>query len=196
MNDNGKYNLLRLWIAGLMIISWCLCLGTVAFPYDHVLGYYPTIMYIGYSLMLALALGALIVTIIKKPLLANLFPLLIQTIYFVMFGILFILRLRVGYILSFPLIMISLFVMASFSIIGGLFTLLGKKQQGYLFSIITYSCFTMAVIIESYPVAYDAVSETYGYIKLVYFFAIIAVGILGIIYSAKMLKQVKKESHQ
>ena len=195
MDNEARQRLRRFWISGLMIGSWILCLGSVAFPYDHVLGYHPIIMYVGYSLMLAFALVTLLMIVLKKKALADIFPLLAQATYFVMFGILFILRLLSGYVLSFPLITISLFVMALLALLGGAFLLFKRNRQGYLFSIVAYSCLLMAVIIESYPVAYDTVSETYGYIKLVYFFAIIAAGILGIVHSAKMLKQIKKESH-
>lgn len=196
MNNEARQRLLRFWISGLMIGSWILCLCSVDFPYDHVLGYYPIIMYVGYGLMLAFALVALLMIILKKNVLADIFPLLAQVTYFIMFGILFILRLQRGYVLSFPLLMISLFVMAILALLAAVFLVFKRNRQGYLFSIIAYSCLTMAAIIESYPVAYDAVSETYGYIKLVYFFAIIAAGILGIVHSAKKLKQIKKENHR
>lgn len=196
MNNNDKYHLNRLWLAGLMIVSWALCLGSVAFPYDHILGYHPLIMYVGYGLMLALSITSLLAVFLKKPLLADLSLLLSQLLYFGMFGILFVLRLlNGGYVQFFPLMMISLFVMAILALAGACFMLLGKKQLGYLFSIIAYSCFTMSVVLESYPVAYDLVSETYGYIKLVYAFTIIAAGILGIVHSAKLNNLSKKESH-
>lgn len=196
MNNIDNYRLNRLWLAGLMIVSWALCLGSVNFPYDHILGYHPIIMYAGYAVMFALSIASLLAVFLKKPLFADLSLLLSQLLYFAMFGVLFVLRLlNGGYVLFFPLMMISLFVMAILALVGACFMLLGKKQLGYLFTIIAYSCFTMSVVLESYPVAYDLVSETYGYIKLVYAFTIIAAGILGIVHSAKLYNLSKKESH-
>ena len=52
----------------------------------------------------------------------------------------------------------------------------------------------MCVIFESYPVAYEQVSEVYGNIKLIYFVAIITASILGIIHSIQSYKEVK-ENH-
>jgi hypothetical protein len=69
--------------------------------------------------------------------------------------------------------------------------LTGKKREGYLLAIIAFSFFALSVVLESYPVAYDQVSEIYGNIKLVYFVAIIAASVLGIINSAQMYRENK-----
>ncbi len=69
--------------------------------------------------------------------------------------------------------------------------IIGKKREGYLLTIFTYSFFTLCVVLESYPVAYEQVSEVYGNIELVYFVAIIAASILGIINSVQAYKEYK-----
>ena len=49
----------------------------------------------------------------------------------------------------------------------------------------------MCVVFESYPVAQEDVSEVYGNIKLIYFVAVIAAAILGIINSSQSYKEIK-----
>jgi hypothetical protein len=46
-------------------------------------------------------------------------------------------------------------------------------------------------VLESYPIAYEQVSEVYGNLKLVYFVVIIAASILGIINSVQAYKEYK-----
>jgi hypothetical protein len=86
---------------------------------------------------------------------------------------------------------ISLFILAGVSLMTVVLLLTGKKREGYLLAIIAFSFFTLSVVLESYPVAYDQVSEIYGNIKLVYFVAIIAASVLGIINSAQMYRENK-----
>lgn len=86
---------------------------------------------------------------------------------------------------------ISLFLLAIAAVATGVLLLANRKREGYLLAIVTFSFFTLSVVLESYPVAYDEVSEIYGNIKLVYFVAIIASSILGIINSAQMYKENK-----
>lgn len=108
-----------------------------------------------------------------------------------MFGIIFIQRLLNGYVIFMPMMTISLFLLAIAAIATAVLLLANRKREGYLLAIVTFSFFTLSVVLESYPVAYDEVSEIYGNIKLVYFVAIIAASILGIINSAQMYKENK-----
>jgi len=83
------------------------------------------------------------------------------------------------------------FILAGVSLMTVVLLLTGKKREGYLLAIIAFSFFALSVVLESYPVAYDQVSEIYGNIKLVYFVAIIAASVLGIINSAQMYRESK-----
>ncbi len=111
--------------------------------------------------------------------------------YFVMFGIVLVRRLLEGYVMFLPMMAISLFILAGVSLMTVVLLLTGKKREGYLLAIIAFSFFVLSVVLESYPVAYDQVSEIYGNIKLVYFVAIIAASVLGIINSAQMYRENK-----
>lgn len=111
--------------------------------------------------------------------------------YFVMFGIVLVRRLLEGYVMFLPMMAISLFILAGVSLMTVVLLLTGKKREGYLLAIIAFSFFALSVVLESYPVAYDQVSEIYGNIKLVYFVAIIAASVLGIINSAQMYRENK-----
>ena len=111
--------------------------------------------------------------------------------YFVVFGIVLVRRLLEGYVMFLPMMAISLFILAGVSLMTVVLLLTGKKREGYLLAIIAFSFFALSVVLESYPVAYDQVSEIYGNIKLVYFVAIIAASVLGIINSAQMYRENK-----
>ena len=191
MANENIHRLKRIWIAILMIVSWALCLVSVNFPEDHVLVYSPILMYVLYSVMALLSIAALLVIFLKKPLLSDILIVAVQACYFVLFGIIFVRRLLESYVLFFPLMTISLLIIAVFSIVTLVLLIIGKKREGYLLTIFTYSFFTLCVVIESYPIAYEQVSEVYGNIKLVYFVAIIAASILGIINSVQAYKEYK-----
>jgi hypothetical protein len=191
MKTDNNHKLKRIWTAVLFVLSWILCLVTVNYPADHVLGYYPVLMYVMYSLMGAFSIAALVLIFLKKPLLSDILSFAVIACYFVMFGIIFIQRLLNGYVLFMPMMTISLFLLAIAAVATGVLLLANRKREGYLLAIVTFSFFTLSVVLESYPVAYDEVSEIYGNIKLVYFVAIIAASILGIINSAQMYKENK-----
>ncbi|MFA5421343.1 MAG: hypothetical protein WC344_00910 [Bacilli bacterium] len=190
-NDNRK--LKRLWISMLMVASWVLCLVTVNYPEDHVLGFSPILMYVFYSLMTGLSLAALAAILLKKPLLSDVLAGAVLPLYFVLFGIVLIKRLLLGYVLFFPLMTISLFVSAGLALTIIVLLIITRKKQGYLLSIIAYSIFLFVVVMESYPVAYEEVTEVYGNLKLVYFVAIITAAILGIIHASKSYKEIKEK---
>ena len=194
MNKTDTHKLKRLWIVALMILSWALCLITVNYPDDHVLPFSPILMYVVYSIMAAFSITSLIMFLIRKYYLADGLAIAVQASYFILFGILFVKRLLIDYVMFFPLMTISLFVMFVLALTTAVFLIITIKRQGYLLSIITYSLFLMCVIFESYPVAYEQVSEVYGNIKLIYFVAIITASILGIIHSIQSYKEVK-ENH-
>ena len=191
MKTDNNHKLKRIWTAVLFVLSWILCLVTVNYPADHVLGYYPVLMYVMYSLMGAFSIAALVLIFLKKPLLSDILSFAVLACYFVMFGIIFIQRLLNGYVIFMPMMTISLFLLAIAAIATAVLLLANRKREGYLLAIVTFSFFTLSVVLESYPVAYDEVSEIYGNIKLVYFVAIIAASILGIINSAQMYKENK-----
>ncbi len=191
MKTDNNHKLKRIWTAVLFVLSWILCLVTVNYPADHVLGYYPVLMYVMYSLMGAFSIAALVLIFLKKPLLSDILSFAVLACYFVMFGIIFIQRLLNGYVIFMPMMTISLFLLAIAAIATAVLLLANRKREGYLLAIVTFSFFTLSVVLESYPVAYDEVSEIYGNIKLVYFVAIIASSILGIINSAQMYKENK-----
>jgi len=191
MKTDNNHKLKRIWTAVLFVLSWILCLVTVNYPADHVLGYYPVLMYVMYSLMGAFSIAALVLIFLKKPLLSDILSFAVIACYFVMFGIIFIQRLLNGYVIFMPMMTISLFLLAIAAIATAVLLLANRKREGYLLAIVTFSFFTLSVVLESYPVAYDEVSEIYGNIKLVYFVAIIAASILGIINSAQMYKENK-----
>ncbi|MFA5222907.1 MAG: hypothetical protein WC411_01085 [Bacilli bacterium] len=191
MKTDNNHKLKRIWTAALFVLSWILCLVTVNYPADHVLGYYPVLMYVMYSLMGAFSIAALVLIFLKKPLLSDILSFAVIACYFVMFGIIFIQRLLNGYVIFMPMMTISLFLLAIAAIATAVLLLANRKREGYLLAIVTFSFFTLSVVLESYPVAYDEVSEIYGNIKLVYFVAIIASSILGIINSAQMYKENK-----
>lgn len=191
MKTDNNHKLKRIWTAALFVLSWILCLVTVNYPADHVLGYYPVLMYGMYSLMGAFSIAALVLIFLKKPLLSDILSFAVIACYFVMFGIIFIQRLLNGYVIFMPMMTISLFLLAIAAIATAVLLLANRKREGYLLAIVTFSFFTLSVVLESYPVAYDEVSEIYGNIKLVYFVAIIAASILGIINSAQMYKENK-----
>ncbi len=191
MKTDNNHKLKRIWTAALFVLSWILCLVTVNYPADHVLGYYPVLMYVMYSLMGAFSIAALVLIFLKKPLLSDILSFAVIACYFVMFGIIFIQRLLNGYVIFMPMMTISLFLLAIAAIATAVLLLANRKREGYLLAIVTFSFFTLSVVLESYPVAYDEVSEIYGNIKLVYFVAIIAASILGIINSAQMYKENK-----
>ena len=191
MKTDNNHKLKRIWTAALFVLSWILCLVTVNYPADHVLGYYPVLMYVMYSLMGAFSIAALVLIFLKKPLLSDILSFAVIACYFVMFGIIFIQRLLNGYVIFMPMMTISLFLLAIAAVATGVLLLANRKREGYLLAIVTFSFFTLSVVLESYPVAYDEVSEIYGNIKLVYFVAIIASSILGIINSAQMYKENK-----
>jgi hypothetical protein len=191
MKTDNNHKLKRIWTAALFVLSWILCLVTVNYPADHVLGYYPVLMYVMYSLMGAFSIAALVLIFLKKPLLSDILSFAVLACYFVMFGIIFIQRLLNGYVIFMPMMTISLFLLAIAAIATAVLLLANRKREGYLLAIVTFSFFTLSVVLESYPVAYDEVSEIYGNIKLVYFVAIIASSILGIINSAQMYKENK-----
>jgi len=191
MVNENIHRLKRIWIALLMIVSWGLCLVSVNFPEDHVLVYSPVLMYVLYSIMVFLSIAALLVIFLKRPLISDILIVAVQTCYFVLFGIIFVRRLLVSYIIFFPLMTISLFIIAVFSIVTLLLLIIGKRREGYLLTIFTYSFFTLCVVLESYPIAYEQVSEVYGNLKLVYFVVIIAASILGIINSVQAYKEYK-----
>lgn len=191
MKTDNNHKLKRIWTAALFVLSWILCLVTVNYPADHVLGYYPVLMYVMYSLMGAFSIAALVLIFLKKPLLSDILSFAVLACYFVMFGIIFIQRLLNGYVIFMPMMTISLFLLAIAAVATGVLLLANRKREGYLLAIVTFSFFTLSVVLESYPVAYDEVSEIYGNIKLVYFVAIIASSILGIINSAQMYKENK-----
>jgi len=48
MKTDNNHKLKRIWTAALFVLSWILCLVTVNYPADHVLGYYPVLMYVMY----------------------------------------------------------------------------------------------------------------------------------------------------
>ena len=191
MKTDNNHKLKRIWTAALFVLSWILCLVTVNYPADHVLGYYPVLMYVMYSLMGAFSIAALVLIFLKKPLLSDILSFAVLACYFVMFGIIFIQRLLNGYVIFMPMMTISLFLLAIAALATAVLLLANRKREGYLLAIVTFSFFTLSVVLESYPVAYDEVSEIYGNIKLVYFVAIIASSILGIINSAQMYKENK-----
>jgi len=191
MNTSDTHKLKRIWIAALMVLGWVLCLITVNYPDDHVLPFSPILMYSLYSLMSALSLASLIMILIKKPALADIFALSVPACYFLLFGVIFVKRLLVGFVMFFPLMTISLFVMLILVITDVVLLTSNKKKQGYLLAIIIYSLFLMCVVFESYPVAQEDVSEVYGNIKLIYFVAVIAAAILGIINSSQSYKEIK-----
>jgi len=191
MKTDNNHKLKRIWTAALFVLSWILCLVTVNYPADHVLGYYPVLMYVMYSLMGAFSIAALVLIFLKKPLLSDILSFAVLACYFVMFGIIFIQHLLNGYVIFMPMMTISLFLLAIAAIATAVLLLANRKREGYLLAIVTFSFFTLSVVLESYPVAYDEVSEIYGNIKLVYFVAIIAASILGIINSAQMYKENK-----
>ena len=191
MNTVNNHKLKRMWIAALMILSWALCLITVNYPDDHVLPYSPVLMYVVYPLMAVLSIASLIMLLIKKPAFSDILAIAIQACYFILFGIIFVKRFLIDYVMFFPLMTISLFIMFILAVAAVVILLINRKRLGYTLSIISYSCFLMCVIFESYPVAYEQVSEVYGNIKLVYFVAIITVAILGIINSAQLYKEAK-----
>ncbi|HPV70228.1 MAG: hypothetical protein WC160_00420 [Bacilli bacterium] len=191
MKTDNNHKLKRIWTAALFVLSWILCLVTVNYPADHVLGYYPVLMYVMYSLMGAFSIAALVLIFLKKPLLSDILSFAVLACYFVMFGIIFIQHLLNGYVIFMPMMTISLFLLAIAAIATAVLLLANRKREGYLLAIVTFSFFTLSVVLESYPVAYDEVSEIYGNIKLVYFVAIIASSILGIINSAQMYKENK-----
>lgn len=191
MKTDNNHKLKRIWTAALFVLSWILCLVTVNYPADHVLGYYPVLMYVMYSLMGAFSIAALVLIFLKKPLLSDILSFAVIACYFVMFGIIFIQRLLNGYVIFMPMMTISLFLLAIAALATAVLLLANRKREGYLLAIVTFSFFTLSVVLESYPVAYDEVSEIYGNIKLVYFVAIIAASILGIINSAQMYKENK-----
>ena len=191
MKTDNNHKLKRIWTAALFVLSWILCLVTVNYPADHVLGYYPVLMYVMYSLMGAFSIAALVLIFLKKPLLSDILSFAVLACYFVMFGIIFIRRLLNGYVIFMPMMTISLFLLAIAALATAVLLLANRKREGYLLAIVTFSFFTLSVVLESYPVAYDEVSEIYGNIKLVYFVAIIASSILGIINSAQMYKENK-----
>lgn len=191
MKTDNNHKLKRIWTAALFVLSWILCLVTVNYPADHVLGYYPVLMYVMYSLMGAFSIAALVLIFLKKPLLSDILSFAVIACYFVMFGIIFIQRLLNGYVIFMPMMTISLFLLAIAALATAVLLLANRKREGYLLAIVTFSFFTLSVVLESYPVAYDEVSEIYGNIKLVYFVAIIASSILGIINSAQMYKENK-----
>ncbi|HOC81071.1 MAG TPA: hypothetical protein PKK21_04285, partial [Bacilli bacterium] len=137
------------------------------------------------------SIAALVLIFLKKPLLSDILSFAVLACYFVMFGIIFIQRLLNGYVIFMPMMTISLFLLAIAAIATAVLLLANRKREGYLLAIVTFSFFTLSVVLESYPVAYDEVSEIYGNIKLVYFVAIIAASILGIINSAQMYKENK-----
>lgn len=60
MKTDNNHKLKRIWTAALFVLSWILCLVTVNYPADHVLGYYPVLMYVMYSLMGAFSIAALV----------------------------------------------------------------------------------------------------------------------------------------
>jgi len=191
MKTDNNHKLKRIWTAVLFVLSWILCLVTVNYPADHVLGYYPVLMYVMYSLMGAFSIAALVLIFLKKPLLSDILSFAVIACYFVMFGIIFIQRLLNGYVIFMPMMTISLFLLAIAAIATAVLLLANRKREGYLLAIVTFSFFTLSVVLESYPVANDEASEIYGNIKLVYFVAIIAASILGIINSAQMYKENK-----
>ncbi len=191
MKTDNNHKLKRIWTAVLFVLSWILCLVTVNYPADHVLGYYPVLMYVMYSLMGAFSIAALVLIFLKKPLLSDILSFAVLACYFVMFGIIFIQRLLNGYVIFMPMMTISLFLLAIAAIATAVLLLANRKREGYLLAIVTFSFFTLSVVLESYPVANDEASEIYGNIKLVYFVAIIAASILGIINSAQMYKENK-----
>ncbi len=191
MKNDANHKLKRIWTAALLVLSWILCLVTVDYPSDHVMGYYPILMYVSYSLMAAFSLAALIFILLKKSLLSDVSSFVVLACYFVMFGIVLVRRLLEGYVMSLPMMAISLFILAGVSLTTVGMLLTGKKREGYLLAIVAFSFFALSVVLESYPVAYEQVSEVYGNIKLVYFVAIIATSALGIINSAQMYKENK-----
>jgi hypothetical protein len=155
------------------------------------MGYYPVLMYVMYSLMAACSIAALAFILLKKPLMSDVLSFAVLACYFVMFGIVLVRRLLEGYVMFLPMMAISLFILAGVSLMTVVLLLTGKKREGYLLAIIAFSFFALSVVLESYPVAYDQVSEIYGNIKLVYFVAIIAASVLGIINSAQMYRENK-----
>ena len=191
MKNSNDHKLKRIWTAALLVLSWILCLVTVNYPSDHVMGYYPVLMYVMYSLMAACSIAALAFILLKKPLLSDVLSFAVLACYFVMFGIVLVRRLLEGYVMFLPMMAISLFILAGVSLTIVVLLLSGKKREGYLLAIIAFSFFALSVVLESYPVAYDQVSEIYGNIKLVYFVAIIAASVLGIINSAQMYRENK-----
>jgi hypothetical protein len=187
MNTQNTYHLRKILLPGLLAFSWGITLFSVNFPYDHVLPYSPILMYVIYSLLVALSFLSLFL-VFRKPILADIINMVIISGYFILFTILFIKRLLLGYVMFFPLMCISLLVMAVFTIITIITLLFTKGRSGYILSIIVYSLFLLCVILESYPVVYYLTSQMYANIKLVYFVTVITASILGIIHSAKMIK--------
>jgi hypothetical protein len=141
--------------------------------------------------MAACSIVALAFILLKEPLMSDVLSFAVLACYFVMFGIVLVRRLLEGYVMFLPMMAISLFILAGVSLMTVVLLLTGKKREGYLLAIIAFSFFALSVVLESYPVAYDQVSEIYGNIKLVYFVAIIAASVLGIINSAQMYRENK-----
>ncbi|HOC80966.1 MAG TPA: hypothetical protein PKK21_03730, partial [Bacilli bacterium] len=119
MKTDNNHKLKRIWTAVLFVLSWILCLVTVNYPADHVLGYYPVLMYVMYSLMGAFSIAALVLIFLKKPLLSDILSFAVIACYFVMFGIIFIQRLLNGYVLFMPMMTISLFLLAIAAVATG-----------------------------------------------------------------------------
>lgn len=185
--NKDKHFLKRLWLSILMVIGWGVALFTVNFPSDHFLPFSPILMYVVYGLLGVISLLSLVFAFVN-PKIADVILMLVPAGYFVLFTIIFIKRLLMGWVPFFPLITISLFVMAIVSFAAFVLLMINKNRLGYLLSIVVYSFFLMSVIFESYPIAEEAASEVYTNIKLVYFVAIITASILGIINSVQMMK--------
>lgn len=191
MEKNKDHKLKRIWIAALLIISWSLCLITVNYPDDHVLGYNPILMYVLYSLMAIVSIASLVLILIKKPYLSDILSTASLVFYFTLSGIIFVKRLLAGYVMFLPMLTISLFILAIIASATVILLSMKRRREGYFIAIISYSFFSLSVVLESYPVVYDQVSEVYGNIKIVYFVAIITASILGIINFAQMYKEHK-----
>ncbi|MFA7020862.1 MAG: hypothetical protein WC215_04850, partial [Bacilli bacterium] len=112
MEKNKDHKLKRIWIAALLIISWSLCLITVNYPDDHVLGYNPILMYVLYSLMAIVSIASLVLILIKKPYLSDILSTASLVFYFTLSGIIFVKRLLAGYVMFLPMLTISLFILA------------------------------------------------------------------------------------
>jgi len=190
MNGKTNYRLMLIWISSLLILSWGIALFTVGFPYDHAMPYSPILMYLIYSLLAALSVASLIFAF-YKPRASDILITLVLGGYFVLFAILFAKRLLVGYVTFFPTAAISLAIMAAMALSTAVALAANKPRLGYTLSIILYSFFLLCVIFESYPIVDRIVSETYSNLKLVYFFTLISASILGIVYSAKRIKELR-----